>query len=105
MKLVPKAREYIEAGKKPRCLLEHWAEAIQNAAKERGCKPTEVHGCTDDDVSRCVLDFLFAAQDATNSGLVYTLDLMQAYPDIFERCHSEVKQQCGAHGSIASKGR
>eukprot|EP00522_Entomoneis_paludosa_P018772 CAMPEP_0172439292 /NCGR_PEP_ID=MMETSP1065-20121228/332_1 /TAXON_ID=265537 /ORGANISM="Amphiprora paludosa, Strain CCMP125" /LENGTH=544 /DNA_ID=CAMNT_0013187957 /DNA_START=37 /DNA_END=1671 /DNA_ORIENTATION=- len=105
IKLVPKAREYIMAGNEPRCLLEHWCVAILEAAKERGCKPTEVHGCTDDDVSRCVLDFLFAAQDATNSGLVYTLDLMQAYSDVFEKCHDEVTKHCGAHGTVAEKVR
>ena len=105
IKLVPKAREYILAGNKPRCLLERWSVSIMEAAKERGCKITEVHGCTDDDVSRCVLDFLFAAQDATNSGLVYCLDVMQTNPEIFEKCHQEVRRVCGAKGAIATKVR
>lgn len=102
MALVPKSREYVMAGNEPRCLLERWSEAILSAAKERGCKPTEVFGCTDDDVSRCVLDFLFAAQDATNSGMVYALDVMQAYPDVFQRCHEEVTKQCGDSGSLTN---
>jgi sterol 22-desaturase len=36
----------------------------------------DVPGCADDDMARTVLDFLFAAQDATNSALAYALDVL-----------------------------
>ncbi|KAL7568016.1 hypothetical protein ACA910_004600 [Epithemia clementina (nom. ined.)] len=100
--LVPQARAHVLAGKPPRCLLEHWCAAIVQAAQERNCDVTQVHGCTDDDIGRCLLDFLFAAQDATNSALVYGLDVLQAFPNVLQKCHEEIVHQVGLDGSIAS---
>jgi hypothetical protein len=41
-KIVPLAREYVQAGNTPRCLMEHWSLAIQIAAKEQNCGIQEV---------------------------------------------------------------
>ena len=100
--LVPLARQHILDGYEPRCLLEHWCQAIIQTAKERQCEPTQVYGCTDDDIARCILDFLFAAQDATNSALVYSLDVLQAHTDVMEKCYEEIQKDCGLDGSVAN---
>ena len=102
--MVPLARKHIiEDKQEPRCLLEHWCQSIQQAAVERNCDINEVHGCTDDDMARCLLDFLFAAQDATNSGLVFSLDVLHNHAHVLEACHKEIVQHVGRHGSIANQ--
>ena len=93
--IVPKAREYVQAGNEPRCMMEHWALSIMAAAKELGVDPQEVPCCHDDDMARTVLDFLFAAQDATNSALTYAADVLEARPDVMEKVTQEVESILG----------
>jgi cytochrome P450 family 710 subfamily A protein len=92
--IVPKAREWIEAGNEPRCLAERWSLAIQEAAKEKGIPRDQVPHCQDEDMGRTILDFLFAAQDATNSALTYSLDVLEAHPDVMEKMRQEVQREC-----------
>lgn len=100
-KIVPAAREYVQAGNAPRCLMEHWSLAIQNMAKEQGIEPQQVQYCNDDDMARTVLDFLFAAQDATNSALAYSLDVLYAEQDKLEKMRAEVESVVGRNAKSA----
>lgn len=99
--IVPRARAHAEAGKEPRCLLEHWQSQILQQAKELGCDAQEVPYSSDDNIALSVLDFLFAAQDATNSGLTYALDVLEAHPHVFDRLREEVQNECGKGKSVA----
>jgi sterol 22-desaturase len=74
--IVRQAREYIQQGHAPRCLMERWCVSILAVANERHMAMEDVPGCADDDMARTVLDFLFAAQDATNSALAYAIDVL-----------------------------
>jgi sterol 22-desaturase len=74
--IVRQAREYIQQGNAPRCLMERWCVSILAVATERQIAMEDVPGCADDDMARTVLDFLFAAQDATNSALAYAIDVL-----------------------------
>lgn len=102
MTMVPAARERAAAGKEPRCLLDHWMVPILEAAKEQGCAPTEVNGCSDVDVATAVMDFLFAAQDATNSALTFSLDVLATRPDVVEKVREEVETTCKGKDEIWS---
>lgn len=94
--MIPKAKKYIAAGNKPRCMLERWALSIFETAKEQGVGEDQIFGSSNDDIGRTVLDFLFAAQDATNSALTYTADTIEAHPDVVEKIAAEVKRVLGA---------
>lgn len=102
--IVPKAREYVAAGGKPRCLLEHWQAQIAQTAKELNCDHQEVPYFSDENVAVVVLDFLFAAQDATNSGLTYALDVLESHPHVFDRMHDEVKKVCSKSNKTIAAG-
>ncbi|GKY99049.1 hypothetical protein MPSEU_000860600 [Mayamaea pseudoterrestris] len=102
--IVPKARAYIAAGNEPRCMIEHWCKSIIDAAKELGCEPHEVPQCKDNDLARSVLDFMFAAQDATNSALAASVDVLDARRDVLTRLRQEVDDKCGK-GEIWSQSR
>jgi cytochrome P450 len=94
-KLVPKARKYVTDGNAPRCLLERWAVSIMEAAKEQGVDAQDVPNFADEDVGRTVLDFLFAAQDATNSALTYAADVLAAHSDVMDEMCDEVDSLLG----------
>jgi cytochrome P450 len=102
-KIVPLAREYVQAGNAPRCLMEHWSLAIQLAAKEQECDVQEVPYCNDDDMARTVLDFLFAAQDATNSAMAYSLDVLAAETDKLNQMRHELETVVGRNATDAWK--
>lgn len=91
--IVPKAREYIQAGHAPRCLMERWCVSILQTANERGIAMTDVPCCADDDMARTVLDFLFAAQDATNSALAYSLDVLDEDRYVLYKLRQAVQQK------------
>jgi cytochrome P450 len=93
--MVPKAKKWVAAGNEPRCMLERWALSIFETAKEQGIAQSDVFGCSNDDIGRTVLDFLFAAQDATNSALTYAADCLEAHPDVMEKMAAEIDTMMG----------
>eukprot|EP00529_Nitzschia_sp_RCC80_P012128 CAMPEP_0113513376 /NCGR_PEP_ID=MMETSP0014_2-20120614/39828_1 /TAXON_ID=2857 /ORGANISM="Nitzschia sp." /LENGTH=565 /DNA_ID=CAMNT_0000409773 /DNA_START=227 /DNA_END=1924 /DNA_ORIENTATION=- /assembly_acc=CAM_ASM_000159 len=93
--MVPKSKAYVAAGNEPRCLLERWAVSITETAKEKGVKEDDLLGCDEENIGRTVLDFLFAAQDATNSALTYAADVLEARPDVMEKMEAEVESSLG----------
>lgn len=93
-KMVPKARAWAEAGNEPRCLMERWAVAIRDAAVAQGVAVTDVPSCGDDDLARTVLDFLFAAQDATNSALTFSLDVLDEDRAVLQKLREEIDREC-----------
>jgi cytochrome P450 family 710 subfamily A protein len=101
--MIPKSREYMmKEGSTPRCMLDYWSAALIQAGKEQGCDPQEVlYCCQDDDMARTVLDFLFAAQDATNSALTSALDVLDAHRPVLQEMRREV-DSFGEGASIAS---
>lgn len=74
----------------PKCLLDFWVRSIATKAEEKGVEPNELPDCSDEDLSRAVLDMLFAAQDATNSALTSSVDVLAARPDVVKRVRDEV---------------
>lgn len=90
--IVPKAKKYVAAGNEPRCLLERWAVSVTETAQAKGVDEEEVFGCDEETIGRTVLDFLFAAQDATNSALTYAADVIEARPDVVKKMADEVER-------------
>jgi cytochrome P450 len=93
---VPKAKEYVLKGNEPRCLIERWAASIKETAEKKGIAYEKVFGCDDENIGRTVLDFLFAAQDATNSALTYAADVLAAHPDVVDKMTEEVESALGS---------
>ena len=90
-RIVPLARAYIvDQGHAPRCMLEHWTLAIHEAGPEKRAAMF----CEEDDMARTVLDFLFAAQDATNSALAYSLDVLDEDRPVLQQLRDEVDREC-----------
>ena len=95
--MIEEARHYItsDSSHKPRCLIERWWESVQETAKAQNISIDDVPYCDNDNMARTVLDFLFAAQDATNSALTFCLDVLDEHRDVFEKVREEIDTVCG----------
>jgi len=82
------------------CLLDFWmtdtvaALDKYEADKEAGVDPSTLvvppHS-SDEDVASTLLDFLFAAQDASSSSLTWCAHYLAKYPDVLEKVRAEQK--------------
>jgi sterol 22-desaturase len=93
-RIVPQSRAWIEAGNPPRCLMDRWSLAIREDAAAKGVAENDVPFCADDDMARTVLDFLFAAQDATNSALAFSLDVLDEDRGVLQKLREEIDREC-----------
>jgi cytochrome P450 family 710 subfamily A protein len=89
-----KSKRSMTAGNEPACLLDFWSQHMLTLVKKaqmEGINEPPEHS-TDHEMAEVLLDFLFAAQDASTSSLDWTLALMAEYPEIFERVRQEQLQ-------------
>eukprot|EP00005_Dracoamoeba_jomungandri_P001840 CAMPEP_0174256750 /NCGR_PEP_ID=MMETSP0439-20130205/5949_1 /TAXON_ID=0 /ORGANISM="Stereomyxa ramosa, Strain Chinc5" /LENGTH=439 /DNA_ID=CAMNT_0015339499 /DNA_START=281 /DNA_END=1597 /DNA_ORIENTATION=+ len=87
------SKERMREGKEPSCLLDFWMEktVVQiDKALELGQEMPK-HS-TDDEIGHHVFDFLFAAQDASTSSLVWALTLLEGHPDVLQKVIEEQEE-------------
>ena len=78
------------AGGEPVCLLDYWSQRINEEiaeAKLAGEEPGE--HCKDSEMGDTMMDFLFAAQDASTSSLTWAATFMCERPDILAKVREE----------------
>ncbi|XP_020251343.1 cytochrome P450 710A11-like [Asparagus officinalis] len=75
-----KSKKEMKAGKEPSCLVDFW---MQETMKET----TEV---SDAEIGGHLFDFLFAAQDASTSSLLWAVTLLESHPEVLDRVRKEV---------------
>ncbi|CAH9141846.1 unnamed protein product [Cuscuta epithymum] len=83
----------MEKGEEATCLIDFWMQdAIRetNEAKENGGDVGL--GYSHREIGGHLFDFLFAAQDASTSALVWAVALLESHPDVLERVRTEVKR-------------
>jgi cytochrome P450 family 710 subfamily A protein len=80
-----RCRDDVNAGREVHpCLMSHWIEHLTSTK--------EILETNEDEMTHAILDFMFASQDASISALTWTVDLMNGYPDVFERVRAEQKK-------------
>ena len=88
--IISNIRSHLDAGKDPRCLLEHWVLAIMSASKETAHPQYQVSSSTDMDVANIVLDFMIAAQNNLTSSLTYSIDILATRPEVVSTMRMEI---------------
>nr|ATG29927.1 CYP710A78 [Taxus chinensis] len=87
------SKKIMENGEEPNCLVDFFmAETVKEIkeAEQRGA-PKPLH--TDDiEIGGYVFDFLFAAQDASTSSLVWAITLLESNPEILEKVREEQRR-------------
>lgn len=81
----------MEEGEEPTCLIDFWTQEILREVKEaeeNGEK--QAFRYTHEEIGGHLFDFLFAAQDASTSSLLWSITLLDSHPEVLERVRKEV---------------
>jgi cytochrome P450 family 710 subfamily A protein len=85
------SREKMENGEEPSCLIDFW---MQDTIRED--EELKVNGVTtppfstDAEIGGYLFDFLFAAQDASTSSLLWAVALLDLHPEVLDKVREEV---------------
>ena len=90
MTIIPNVRSYLDTGKEPRCLLEHWVSVINSVSKDKAHPQFNVSSYTDLDVVTSVLAFMISVQTNFTSSLTYSIDILATRPDVVSRIRIEI---------------
>lgn len=75
-------REDVNAGREVYpCLMSHWVKHLTETK--------QILETTEDELTHSILDFMFASQDASISALTWTVDLMNGFPEVFQKVRAE----------------
>lgn len=86
------SKKKMAEGGEPACLMDYWTAEILKDVKEaeESGLPTPPHS-SDGEVGHHVFDFLFAAQDASTSSLVWAVTLLESHPEVLAKVRAEQK--------------
>ncbi|CAN6996174.1 hypothetical protein IGI04_018224 [Brassica rapa subsp. trilocularis] len=82
-----KSKARMAAGEEPTCLIDFWMQAF--VAEVNSGNPPPPHS-GDEEIGGFLFDFLFAAQDASTSSLLWAVALLDSEPEVLRRVREEV---------------
>ncbi|KAE8655324.1 CYP710A1 protein [Hibiscus syriacus] len=72
-------------GDEPSCLIDFWMqETVREITESKTAPPSDY------EIGSYLFDFLFAAQDASTSSLLWAVSLLDSHPDVLRRVREEV---------------
>ncbi|XP_052180052.1 cytochrome P450 710A11-like [Diospyros lotus] len=85
------SKRKMKQGHEPTCLIDFWMQEMvrEEDAAEAAGSPRPPH-TTSDEIGCHLFDFLFAAQDASTSSLLWAITLLDAHPDVLAKVRREV---------------
>ncbi|XP_074272435.1 cytochrome P450 710A1-like [Silene latifolia] len=75
-------------GEEPKCMIDFW---MQELVRQESTTTTPPPNCSDREIGAHMFDFLFAAQDASTSSLLWAVVLLDAHPDVLQKAREEVE--------------
>eukprot|EP00850_Spirogloea_muscicola_P010270 SM000060S19602 [mRNA] locus=s60:68498:71851:- [translate_table: standard] len=86
------AKERMAApGAEPQCLLDVWmVETLRELAEAAAAGLPKPPHSSNEEIGQHVFDFLFAAQDASTSSLVWAVTLLEQHQDVLQRVREEL---------------
>ncbi|PIA50664.1 hypothetical protein AQUCO_01200108v1 [Aquilegia coerulea] len=85
-------KSQLKSGKEPSCLIDFWMQEILNeidSMPQSGVNQYPPHS-SDIDIGSYLFDFLFAAQDASTSSLLWAIMLLDQHPAVLAKVREEV---------------
>ncbi|KAH1055876.1 hypothetical protein J1N35_033941 [Gossypium stocksii] len=76
-------------GEDPSCLIDYWMQEMVRVTAE---SKTPAPHSTDEEIGNYLFDFLFAAQDASTSSLLWVVTLLDSHPDVLRKVREEVSR-------------
>ncbi|GMH27693.1 hypothetical protein Nepgr_029536 [Nepenthes gracilis] len=88
-----KSKARIASGEEPSCLIDFWMQDTVREEKEAADQgnPPPSHS-SDREIGGHVFDFLFAAQDASTSSLLWAVTLLDSHPEVLATIREEVSR-------------
>ncbi|KAI5080721.1 hypothetical protein GOP47_0003904, partial [Adiantum capillus-veneris] len=84
------SKKRMSQGEEPECLLDFWTKEIIREIKEaEDAHLAPPPHSSDKEIGHHVFDFLFAAQDASTSSLVWAVTLLESHPKVLEKVRAE----------------
>ncbi|KAJ7538502.1 hypothetical protein O6H91_11G051300 [Diphasiastrum complanatum] len=96
------SKQRMREGHEPTCLMDFWMVETLREMKEaeQAGSPPPPHS-SDMEIGQHVFDFLFAAQDASTSSLVWVATLLEQNPKVLEKIREEQRQiRCDPNSPI-----
>ncbi|CAN8316193.1 unnamed protein product [Cochlearia groenlandica] len=82
-----KSKAKMADGEDPTCLIDFWMQPI--VAEAKSGNPAPPHS-RDEEIGGFLFDFLFAAQDASTSSLLWAVALLDSNPEVLRKVREEV---------------
>ncbi|KAK5826041.1 hypothetical protein PVK06_020946 [Gossypium arboreum] len=76
-------------GEDPSCLIDFWMQEMVRVTAE---SKTPLPHSTVEEIGNYLFDFLFAAQDASTSSLLWAVTLLDSHPDVLREVREEVSR-------------
>lgn len=87
------SKKMMENGEEPACLVDFWMAETVNEIKEAERTDARRPPHSDDiEIGGYIFDFLFAAQDASTSSLLWAITLLESNPAILEKVREEQRR-------------
>ncbi|KAI9127374.1 hypothetical protein K1719_001933 [Acacia pycnantha] len=85
------SKERMERGGEPSCLIDYWMQDTLREIDETKAagKPPPPYS-SDTEIGGYLFDFLFAAQDASTSSLLWAVTLLDSHPDVLSKVRKEI---------------
>ncbi|GLU22685.1 hypothetical protein SLE2022_387420 [Rubroshorea leprosula] len=83
------SRSRMAEGDEPSCLIDFW---MQELVKEIAQSQTPPRHSSDTEIGSYLFDFLFAAQDASTSSLLWAVTLLDSHPEVLQKVRGEVSR-------------
>ncbi|XP_074269678.1 cytochrome P450 710A11-like [Silene latifolia] len=79
----------------PKCMIDFWMQDMVREERENNISEADAlahppPNCSDREIGNHMFDFLFAAQDASTSSLLWAVTLLDTHPDVLRRVREEV---------------
>lgn len=84
-----KSKSRMTEGAEPSCLIDFW---MQELVKEIAESPKPPANSSDHEIGSYLFDFLFAAQDASTSSLLWAVALLDSHPEVLRKVREEVSR-------------
>ncbi|XP_021765671.1 cytochrome P450 710A11-like [Chenopodium quinoa] len=89
---VEESKKKMEKNEEPECLIDFWMQEMVREEREME-QPSQSPppNCSNREIGAHVFDFLFAAQDASTSSLLWAVTLLDSHPEVLKKVREEVE--------------
>lgn len=97
---VEESKKKMLEDEEPKCLIDYWMQDMvreERESEQPSLSPPP--NCSNREIGAHVFDFLFAAQDASTSSLLWAVTLLDSHPEVLKKVREEVESIWEVHSN------